>query len=86
MQVSLVTENHVDESVCVCINIDGTEFSLATLETERLPHQAVRFVSDRTLTISHNSKNGSVSCLGFTSEQPARDLKSYPSCATVLFF
>ena len=73
------TKNNKNESVCLHINVEGKKLVLGTLHSERLPQQLFDLVFDKTFTISHNWKNGSVYFYGYQADQPSED-DSYPLC------
>ncbi|GJX79090.1 histone deacetylase HDT1, partial [Tanacetum coccineum] len=72
------TKNNKSESVCLHINVEGKKLVLGTLHSERLPQQLFDLVFDKTFTISHNWKNGSVYFYGYQADQPSEE--SYPLC------
>ncbi|PWA79571.1 histone deacetylase HDT1 [Artemisia annua] len=59
------TKKNKSESVCLHINVEGKKLVLGTLHSERLPQQLLHLVLDKTFTISHNWKNGSVYFYGY---------------------
>jgi nucleophosmin 1 len=67
------TKNNKSESVCLHINVEGKKLVLGTLHSERLPQQLFDLVFDKTFTISHNWKNGSVYFYGYQADQPSDD-------------
>ncbi|PWA79570.1 histone deacetylase HDT1 [Artemisia annua] len=67
------TKNSKGESVCLHINVEGKKLVLGTLHSERLPQQLFDLVFDKTFTISHNWKNGSVYFYGYQADQPSED-------------
>nr|GEU81329.1 histone deacetylase HDT1 [Tanacetum cinerariifolium] len=67
------TKNNKSESVCLHINVEGKKLVLGTLHSERLPQQLFDLVFDKTFTISHNWKNGSVYFYGYQADQPSEE-------------
>lgn len=59
-----------NESVCMCVNVEGRKLVLGTLMTEKLPQQQFDLVFDRDFELSHNWKNGSVYFYGYKANNP----------------